>query len=348
MLDRDVDIRPRGARRRRRAPGPGVPRGFGGANSASNGFVGSLTGTARSRSAVHVRDMRLRLVVHPDQRGREARDLRRFGDDQRDRLAVEHDPVVVERPERRAVRRHVVLVGLVVVRHGRPVLVRQHGEHARDAACAAPVSMRVMRPLAMVEATTLPWSEAGGVELGGIFGGAGDLGEAVDAGCGGADVGCHGLCSRDLLVGLRLRRAARRLGQRADDGAARQVDLEACCARSPWRRAERYRRLARTLASVAGRPRSAASASRIAPGLVGDAAERKARLLDRAAVELEADRDGDQREGIGEPVADLEIGVIRREAARRQLDRRSRARPRRGWCRAAACRRAGGGNPRTR
>ena len=67
------------------------------------------------------------VVFDADQRRREARDLRRFGDHQRDRLAVEHDLVVVQRPERRPVRRHVVLVGLVVVRHGRTVLVRQHG-----------------------------------------------------------------------------------------------------------------------------------------------------------------------------------------------------------------------------
>ena len=52
-----------------------------------------------------------------------------------------------------------------------------------------------------------------------------------------------------------------------------------------------------------------------------DAAERETRLLDGVAVELEADRDGHQRERIGEPVADLEIGVVCRKSPRRQLDR---------------------------
>ena len=44
-----------------------------------------------------------------------------FGDDQRDRLAAEPDLVVVQRPERRTFRRHVVFVGAVVARHVRPV-----------------------------------------------------------------------------------------------------------------------------------------------------------------------------------------------------------------------------------
>ena len=87
----------------------------------------SPVGTAASRCAMHVRDVRFLLVFHSHQRRRKARDLRRLGDHQRDRLAVEHDLAVVERPVRRAVRRHIVLVGLVVVRHGRTVLVRQHG-----------------------------------------------------------------------------------------------------------------------------------------------------------------------------------------------------------------------------
>ena len=81
-----------------------------------------------------VRDEVFGRVFDLHQRRGMARDLRCFGDDQRDRLAVEHDLAVVERPVRRSVLRcHVVLVGLILVRHRRTVLVRQHGEHALDA-----------------------------------------------------------------------------------------------------------------------------------------------------------------------------------------------------------------------
>ena len=45
--------------------------------------------------AVQVGDVRLLVVVDPHQGGREPGDLRLFGDNQRDRLAVEQDPVVV-------------------------------------------------------------------------------------------------------------------------------------------------------------------------------------------------------------------------------------------------------------
>ena len=62
--------------------------------------------------------------------------------------------------------------------------------------------------------------EAGDAMIGGIFCGAGDLREAVDAGSGAADVRGHEAAHAILLVGLRLRRAACRLRQRADDGLA--------------------------------------------------------------------------------------------------------------------------------
>jgi hypothetical protein len=50
--------------------------------------------------AVDVGHVRLLRVFHADQRRREARDLRLFGDDQCDRLAAELDLIVVKRPER--------------------------------------------------------------------------------------------------------------------------------------------------------------------------------------------------------------------------------------------------------
>ena len=125
----------------------------------------------------------------------------------------------------------------------------------------------------------------------------------------------------DLLVGLRLRRAARRLRQRANDGAAREIDLEGVVLEALGVAQQDVRGAARNVASFGRLPAQRRFGRRVAPRLVRDAAERQARLLDRVAFELERGRDGHQRERIGEAVADLEIGVVRREAPRRQLDR---------------------------
>src|SRR5262249_57599187 len=70
---------------------------------------------------IHIRDVRFLLVFHPHQRRCKTRDLRRFGDDERDRLAIEDDPAVVERPERRPCGGYLILVGLIVIRHRRAV-----------------------------------------------------------------------------------------------------------------------------------------------------------------------------------------------------------------------------------
>jgi hypothetical protein len=59
----------------------------------------------------------------------------------------------------------------------------------------------------------------------------------------------------------------------------------------------------------------------IAPRLVGDAAEREARLLDSTALDFEPDRDRNERERIGQAVADLEIAIVRGKALGRQFDR---------------------------
>lgn len=44
----------------------------------------------------------------------------------------------------------------------------------------------------------------------------------------------------------------------------------------------------------------------IAPGLVRDAPEREAAVLDDVAIELEPDRDGNQGECVGEPVPNFQ------------------------------------------
>src|SRR5687767_14346056 len=109
-------------------------------------------------------------------------------------------------------------------------------------------------------------------------------------------------CSRDLLVGLRLRRAARRLRQRADDRPARELDLERIVLEALGLAQDQIGRLSkRRLTRGAAADRSLGL--RVAPGLVCDAAECETGLFNGAALELEPDRDRYKRERIREPVA---------------------------------------------
>ena len=59
----------------------------------------------------------------------------------------------------------------------------------------------------------------------------------------------------------------------------------------------------------------------VAPWLVGDASESQACVLDRAAFEFQRGRDRDERECIGQPIADFQVGIVRGESARRKFDR---------------------------
>ena len=86
--------------------------------------------------------------------------------------------------------------------------------------------------------------------------------------------------------------------------------------------------------------------ARHAPRLVGDAAERDARLGDAAVLDPQRRRDRDQREGVGQPVAQLEIGVVLGEVLGRQVDGRDQFAAAAGCCRATARRRAGGDSRR--
>src|SRR5262245_61767034 len=108
--------------------------------------------------------------------------------------------------------------------------------------------------------------------------------------------------SRDLLVGLRLRRAARRLCQGADDGSARKLDLERVVPETFGLAQYDISRLPESR-RVGGLPAQRSFGLQIAPRLVGDAAERKAGFLDDASFELNADGNGNERERIGEAVA---------------------------------------------
>ena len=146
---------------------------------------------------MEVGDVRLLLVFDAHQGGGKARDLPLLGDDQRDRLVVEADLVIVERAKRRSVRRDLVLVGLIALCHARPVLVREHVEYAFDA-----------QRLARIDVLDAPFGDArrddGGmrqplrVVFARIFRRARDFRAAVDAGRWRADIG-HGLAHRIFL-----------------------------------------------------------------------------------------------------------------------------------------------------
>ena len=137
--------------------------------------------------------------------------------------------------------------------------------------------------------------EARSVEIGGILGVARDLGDAVDAGRGGANVFLHGALSGDLLVGLRLRGAACGLAKRASDGAASKVDFEGVVPKALGLAQEDISACAKggLAGRLAGECRSAAA---LRQGLC--ATPPSASAPPNGAVELDADRNRDQCEGI--------------------------------------------------
>src|SRR3954471_23582604 len=110
------------------------------------------------------------------------------------------------------------------------------------------------------------------------------------------------LCSGYFLGRLGLRRAARRLRERAHEAAAREIDLEGvvlvtfCIAQQHVRRAGECCGIGRL-------PLQDRFSPRIAPRLVRHTAEREPRLLDGVAIELEPDGGRDQGERIRQPVA---------------------------------------------
>ena len=140
---------------------------------------------------------RLLLVIFdPHQRRGEFGGFPVLRYDQRDRLAVELDAVIIERAEGRALlRRHFVLPGLVLVGERRAVRMREHVKHARH-----------LQRLAGVEAGNAPtWNcglddeamcESVGREFAGIFGGPGNLGPTVDARRWCSDIGVHRFLTR--------------------------------------------------------------------------------------------------------------------------------------------------------
>src|SRR5262249_38596968 len=99
-------------------------------------------------------------------------------------------------------------------------------------AIAALVSSRAMRPLAIVAHTTLPWRRPATLWSAAYL--AAPVTFARPSMRAVAVPMYRAMAvSGDLLAGLRLRCAACRLRQRADDGPARQLDLERVVRESP-------------------------------------------------------------------------------------------------------------------
>jgi hypothetical protein len=129
---------------------------------------------------VRIGDEFFRLVFDAHQRGRKARDLPLFGQNERDRLSAELDRVVIEWTERRAfIGRDIVLIGTAGAGHARTVLVREHIEHAVDKGFAGvdtnDAALRNGRH------DDIAIGEVRNVELAGIFRRSGHLGVAIDA-----------------------------------------------------------------------------------------------------------------------------------------------------------------------
>jgi len=72
----------------------------------------------------------------------------------------------------------------------------------------------------------------------------------------------------------------------------------------------------------------------------------KPRLANGVAIHLQPDCDRHQREGIGQSIADFQIGVVLGEALGRKLKRSGQSRLHSDWCRGCGVyRRGGDGNP---
>src|SRR5947209_2328388 len=111
-----------------------------------------------------------------------------LGQHQRNRVRDVENLVIIERAERRAARRDIVLIGFLAARHAWTIFVREHVDHAFDG-----------KRFAGVDARDPAFCNARGNErtvrkivsrvFGGVFRRAGHLGAAVDARRRYADVG---------------------------------------------------------------------------------------------------------------------------------------------------------------
>src|SRR5262249_57484249 len=113
----------------------------------------------------------------------------------------------------------------------------------------------------------------------------------------------------DPLVRLRLRGSPRRLGQRTQDAAPRQLDLEVVVAEAA-RVSQHGLSCMQEIFARGRRSVELRFGLTIAPRLVRDAAERQTRLLDRVALDFEADRHGYQGEPIRPPTPHLLLTLV--------------------------------------
>src|SRR5215212_12259413 len=125
----------------------------------------------------------------------------------------------------------------------------------------------------------------------------------------------------DALVDLGLRRDSGGLAQSSDGGLTGEFDFKGVVLVSPRALQQQVRGsheglLARWLSD------KQILRIRSAPGFVGDTTQRDPRLADRTTFDPQTSRDGHQSEGIGQAVAQLQVGVVRPEllCRGRQLD----------------------------
>ena len=172
----------------------------------------------------------------------------------------------------------------------------------------------------MVDATTRGLDQTVAIKFAGIFRGAGHFGMAVDAGCGRTDIGCHAAHRIFLLDWICGVPAAACVKARITARRARSI-LNALWAKALGAAQQDIRGLAEGIAA-GGLAAQRRLGVRIAPRLMRDAAKRQPRLFDDAAFDLERRGNRHQGEGVGQPVADFQVGVMRGEAAAREFDRR--------------------------
>src|SRR3954449_7679007 len=124
-----------------------------------------------------------------------------------------------------------------------------------------------------------------------------------------------------FLVGDRLRRPPRGLAERPHDGAPRKANLEVVVSVAFGAVQQPIRGL-RKCGGVGALSEQGRFGRGTAPWLVCDTTKRQAGLLDRVTVKFEGCRHRDQRERIGQAIADLQVGIIRAKTLCRKLDGR--------------------------
>src|ERR1700730_7953977 len=125
----------------------------------------------------------------------------------------------------------------------------------------------------------------------------------------------------DPLIRLRLRGPANRLRQCTNDSAPRQLDLKVVVAEASGISQHGLGHLRKVL-SGCRRSVELRFGLTIAPWLMRHSAEREARLLNRATLDVQANRDRHEGERIRQAITELEIGVVISKALARQFDRR--------------------------